>query len=54
MAVIRPFFSIRPSEEKADKIAALPYDVYNREEAKAAVANHPLISTVQRHSLMIQ
>ena len=42
MAVIRPFFSIRPSEEKADKIAALPYDVYNREEAKAAVANHPL------------
>ena len=34
MAVIRPFFSIRPSEEKADKIAALPYDVYNREEAK--------------------
>ena len=31
MAVIRPFFSIRPSEEKADKIAALPYDVYNRE-----------------------
>ena len=36
MAVIRPFFSIRPSEEKADKIAALPYDVYNREEAKAA------------------
>lgn len=42
MAVIRPFFSIRPSEEKADKIAALPYDVYSREEAKAAVANHPL------------
>ena len=42
MAVIRPFFSIRPSEEKADKIAALPYDVYNREEAKEAVANHPL------------
>lgn len=42
MAVIRPFFSIRPSVEKADKIAALPYDVYNREEAKAVVEKNPL------------
>ena len=41
MAVIRPFFRDSPSEEKADKIAALPYDVYNR-RGKAAVANHPL------------
>ncbi len=42
MAVIKPFFSIRPSVEKADKIAALPYDVYNREEAKAVVEKNPL------------
>ena len=35
-------FRFAQAEEKADKIAALPYDVYNREEAKAAVANHPL------------
>lgn len=42
MAVIKPFFSIRPSVEKADKIAALPYDVYNREEAKKVVEKNPL------------
>ncbi|MGN0292107.1 MAG: DUF1015 domain-containing protein [Lachnospiraceae bacterium] len=42
MAVIKPFFSIRPSVEKADKIAALPYDVYNREEAKEVVKKNPL------------
>ena len=42
MAVIRPFFSIRPSEEKADKIAALPYDVYNRQEAVCEVKREPL------------
>lgn len=37
MAVIRPFSAIRPCREKAEKIAALPYDVYNREEAKEMV-----------------
>lgn len=37
MAVIKPFAAIRPSAEKADRIAALPYDVYNRQEAKEAV-----------------
>lgn len=37
MAVIRPFSAIRPSREKAEKIAALPYDVYNRAEAKETV-----------------
>lgn len=41
MAVIRPFCAIRPSREKADKIAALPYDVYNRREAKEVVAKNP-------------
>ncbi len=41
MADIRPFFCIRPCREKAEKIAALPYDVYSREEAKKAVAGNP-------------
>lgn len=41
MADIRPFRAIRPRQELADKIAALPYDVYNRQEAKAAVENRP-------------
>lgn len=42
MAVIKPFACIRPREDLAEKIAALPYDVYNREEAKAAVAGNDL------------
>ena len=37
MAVIKPFAAIRPQKEKAEKIAALPYDVYDRKEAKAVV-----------------
>ena len=41
MAVIRPFAGIRPCDEKAHKIAALPYDVYNRAEAKAEVEKEP-------------
>ena len=41
MANIRPFRAIRPTEDKAAVIAALPYDVYNRQEAKAVVADNP-------------
>lgn len=41
MAVIRPFSAIRPNGEKAEKIAALPYDVYSRREAKEVVAKNP-------------
>ena len=41
MANIRPFFCIRPCKEKASKIAALPYDVYNRREAKEEALRHP-------------
>lgn len=41
MAKILPFRGIRPSKERAAKIAALPYDVYNREEAKAVVEKNP-------------
>ncbi len=42
MPTIRPFRSVRPSKEKASSIAALPYDVYNRAEAKEAVRQNPL------------
>lgn len=42
MATIRPFCCIRPTAELAHKIAALPYDVYNRQEAKEIVKNNPL------------
>ena len=41
MARVRPFVCVRPAPEKAARIAALPYDVYNRAEAKAAVAANP-------------
>lgn len=41
MADIRPFIGIRPCKGKAARIAALPYDVYNREEATKAVESNP-------------
>ena len=41
MAKILPFKGIRPNQAMASKIAALPYDVYNREEAKVVVKNNP-------------
>ncbi len=41
MADIRPFRAYRPCPGMEEKIAALPYDVYSRQEAKAYVQNHP-------------
>ena len=41
MAEIRPFRCIRPNKEVASNVAALPYDVYNREEAKKVVEANP-------------
>ena len=41
MAVIKPFCAIRPAVSKAERIAALPYDVYNRTEAKEEVKKRP-------------
>lgn len=41
MAVIKPFISIRPNKGMAAQIAALPYDVYNREEAVEIVKANP-------------
>ncbi len=34
MAIVRPFKGIRPKEDLVEKVASLPYDVMNREEAK--------------------
>ena len=41
MADIRPFYCVRPTKEKAKEVAALPYDVYSREEAVEVVKNAP-------------
>jgi uncharacterized protein (DUF1015 family) len=42
MAVIRPFECVRPDAKLANRVAALPYDVYNREEARREVEKEPL------------
>ncbi len=41
MAYFKPFKAIRPNREYADKVAALPYDVMNSEEARQAVEGNP-------------
>ena len=42
MVNMRPFCAVRPAKEYATSIAALPYDVYDRTQAKAAVSRNPL------------
>ncbi|MEG2440212.1 MAG: DUF1015 domain-containing protein [Acetivibrio sp.] len=42
MSTIKAFRGIRPRKDLVSRIAALPYDVYNREEAKAEVEKEPL------------
>ena len=42
MATIKPFECVRPQVDLANKVAALPYDVYNRAEAKEAALKEPL------------
>ena len=42
MATLKPFKCIRPDNKYVSKIAALPYDVYNRQEAHEIVKNNPL------------
>jgi uncharacterized protein (DUF1015 family) len=41
MATVKPFVCVRPADGMAEKIAALPYDVYNRSEAKEVVKKNP-------------
>lgn len=42
MATIRPFHCVRPRGDVAHRVAALPYDVYNRQEAEKEVKREPL------------
>ena len=42
MATINPFPCVRPVPEVASRVAALPYDVYNRQEAKEAALKEVL------------
>jgi uncharacterized protein (DUF1015 family) len=42
MPKVTPFKSIRPAPALAERIAALPYDVYNRREALQEVRREPL------------
>ncbi|MDD6327162.1 MAG: DUF1015 family protein [Lachnospiraceae bacterium] len=42
MAIIKSFSAYRPRVDIVGDVAALPYDVYNRAEAKAVVADRPL------------
>lgn len=41
MVQVHPFKGIRPAEKLADKVAALPYDVVNSQEAKEMAADNP-------------
>lgn len=41
MAIMKPFKAVRPAKGWEATIAALPYDVYNRKEAKEVVAKEP-------------
>ena len=40
--IVKPFAAVRPIASVADRVAALPYDVYDRAEAVAAVDGEPL------------
>lgn len=42
MAIIRPFCALRPRADIVSKVAALPYDVYNRAEAKVETLKEPM------------
>lgn len=42
MATIKPFYCIRPEASVAHRVAALPYDVYNRSEAKVVASKDSL------------
>lgn len=40
--IVKPFAAVRPTASVADQVAALPYDVYDRAEAVAAIDGEPL------------
>jgi len=41
MAIVRPFRGVRPENSRAERIIALPYDVMDRAEARAMLADNP-------------
>ncbi len=41
MAIVKSFKCVRPDRELVEQVASLPYDVYDRKEAKEAVAGKP-------------
>jgi len=41
MAVIKPFYGIRPTEDKVRRVACKPYDVLNSAEAREEVSGNP-------------
>ena len=41
MAIVKAFKAIRPAADLAEKVAALPYDVMNSEEARQMVVGNP-------------
>ncbi len=41
MSIVRPFAAVRPASELAEKVAALPYDVMNSQEARQMVEGNP-------------
>lgn len=42
MAQVKPFMCVRPNGNFVKMVAALPYDVYNRQEAKVEILKQPL------------
>ncbi len=42
MALLHPFRALRPVPEVAGRVASVPYDVVDRDEAAALAANNPL------------
>ena len=42
MSAIRPFKALRPAPDAASRVASVPYDVVNTEEARALAAGNPL------------
>ena len=42
MSMIQPFRGIRPARDLAASVAALPYDVYNSDEARKIVSSNPM------------
>ncbi len=40
--LVKPFAAVRPAADVANKVAALPYDVYDRAEAAQAIEGKPL------------